>query len=230
MRILLAEDEDKIRKSIELNLSLEGYDVVSAADGRRALDCVESQHFDLLVLDIMLPGVDGFTICEKIRLRNKSIGIIIVSARDAAEDRITGLKLGADDYLTKPFHFEELLLRIRNILKRKEANASAAETDEFRWNGNSVNFVTFTAYGPHGHVELTNKEALLLKLFVERKNEVVSRQQILQTVWDYDVYPSTRTIDNFILSIRKYFEEDPREPRYFHSVRGVGYKFTPEAD
>lgn len=230
MRILLAEDEDKIRKSLELNLSLEGYDVVSAADGRRALDCVESQHFDLLVLDIMLPGVDGFTICEKIRLRNKSIGIIIVSARDAAEDRITGLKLGADDYLTKPFHFEELLLRIRNILKRKEANASAAETDEFRWNGNSVNFVTFTAHGPHGHVELTNKEALLLKLFVERKNEVVSRQQILQTVWDYDVYPSTRTIDNFILSIRKYFEEDPREPRYFHSVRGVGYKFTPEAD
>lgn len=230
MRILLAEDEDKIRKSIELNLSLEGYDVVSAADGRRALDCVESQHFDLLVLDIMLPGVDGFTICEKIRLRNKSIGIIIVSARDAAEDRITGLKLGADDYLTKPFHFEELLLRIRNILKRKEANASAAETDEFRWNSNSVNFVTFTAHGPHGHVELTNKEALLLKLFVERKNKVVSRQQILQTVWDYDVYPSTRTIDNFILSIRKYFEEDPREPRYFHSVRGVGYKFTPEAD
>lgn len=226
MRILLAEDEDKIRKSIELNLTLEGYEVVTAADGRKALDCIESQHFDLLVLDIMLPEVDGFTICEKIRLRNKSIGIIIVSARDGADDRITGLKLGADDYLTKPFHFEELMLRIRNILKRKET-ANAVEADEFSWNGNSVNFVTFSAIGPHGKIELTNKETLLLKLFAERKNEVVSRQQILQTVWGYDVYPSTRTIDNFILSIRKYFEEDPKEPKYFHSIRGVGYKFTP---
>ena len=227
MRILLVEDEDKIRKSIELNLRLEGYDVVSTAEGRQALDFAENQHFDLVVLDIMLPGLDGFSICEKLRLNDKNIGIIFVSARDASEDRISGLKLGADDYLTKPFHFEELLLRIRNILRSRESEQTNG-TSHYGWEGNEINFAEYTARGIHGDLHLTKKEALLLRLLTERKNEVVSRNQILQTVWGYDIYPSTRTIDNFILSFRKYFEKDPRNPRYFHSVRGVGYKFTPQ--
>ena len=227
MRILLVEDEDKIRKSIELNLRLEGYDVVSTAEGRQALDFAENQHFDLVVLDIMLPGLDGFSICEKLRLNYKNIGIIFVSARDASEDRISGLKLGADDYLTKPFHFEELLLRIRNILRSRESEQTNG-TNHYEWEGNEINFGEYTARGIHGDLQLTKKEALLLRLLTERKNEVVSRNQILQTVWGYDIYPSTRTIDNFILSFRKYFEKDPRNPRYFHSVRGVGYKFTPK--
>ncbi len=227
MRILLVEDEDKIRKSIELNLRLEGYDVVSTAEGRQALDFAENQHFDLVVLDIMLPGLDGFSICEKLRLNDKNIGIIFVSARDASEDRISGLKLGADDYLTKPFHFEELLLRIRNILRSRESEQTNG-TNHYEWEGNEINFAEYTARGIHGDLHLTKKEALLLRLLTERKNEVVSRNQILQTVWGYDIYPSTRTIDNFILSFRKYFEKDPRNPRYFHSVRGVGYKFTPQ--
>jgi two-component system alkaline phosphatase synthesis response regulator PhoP len=226
MRILLVEDEEALRKIIKLNLELENYEVIATDNGRRALELADTQYFDLMILDVMLPEVDGFSICEQVRLRNSKVAIIIVSAKDTSTDRITGLKMGADDYLTKPFNLEELLLRVQNLLKRT-TEEGAKTADEYKFSGNQINFVTYTAIGNNGEFQLTRKEALLLKLFIERQNEVVSRQQILQTVWGYDVYPSTRTIDNFILSFRKYFENDPKEPVFFHSVRGVGYKFTP---
>jgi len=226
MRILLVEDEEQLRKIIKMNLEIEGYEVIATDNGRKALELAEGQHFDLMVLDVMLPEVNGFQICEQIRLRNSKVGIIIISAKDTSNDRITGLKLGADDYLTKPFNLEELLLRVQNLLKRSsEENAKDLEKYSFR--GNEINFVTFDAQGINGDQRLTKKEILLLKLLIDRQNEVVSRQQILQTVWGYDIYPSTRTIDNFILSFRKYFEKDQRDPQHFHSIRGVGYKFTP---
>lgn len=226
MRILLVEDEESIRDVVKLNLELEGYEVVTSGNGRQALELIGGQHFDLLLLDVMLPEMDGFTIAEQVRLSNPEVPILMLTAKDQASDRITGLKKGADDYLTKPFNLEELLLRVSNLLRRSQrVRGEAMEVYEF--GGNKVNFEHFEAQTWQGEsITLTKKEAMLLKLLVERKNEVVSRNQILQAVWGYDVFPSTRTIDNFILAFRKYFEKDPKNPQYFHSMRGVGYKFV----
>lgn len=225
MRILLAEDEETIREMLQLNLELEHYEVVCAANGRQAIKLFQEQHFDLIILDVMMPELDGFEVCEQIRLTNLEVPILFLTAKDATEDRIRGLKRGADDYLTKPFHLEELLLRVQNLLKRSNKETES-NLEQYQFGGNMVNFATYEANGVQGALQLTKKEAMLLKLLIDRKNEVVSRPQILQTVWGYDVYPSTRTIDNFILAFRKYFEEDPKNPRYFQAVRGVGYKFT----
>lgn len=225
MRILLVEDEENIRDVVKLNLEMEDYEVVATGSGKDALKYTKEQHFDLLILDVMLPEVDGFQICEQIRLTNMDVPIIFLTAKDTAQDRITGLKKGADDYLTKPFNLEELLLRVQILIKR--TSKSPSNTPEvYEFGGNKVNFATYEAEGKPGPFTLTKKEAMLLKLLVDRRGEVVSRQQILQSVWGYDVYPSTRTIDNFILSFRKYFEKDPKNPEYFLSVRGVGYKFV----
>ena len=225
MRILLVEDEENIREVVKLNLELEEYEVITSANGKDALKKIEEQHFDLLILDVMLPDVDGFQICEQVRLSNMEVPIIFLTAKDTSLDRINGLKKGADDYLTKPFHLEELLLRVNNLIKR--SSKSPENTPKiYNFGNNEINFITFEAKTEGGSINLTKKEVKLLKLLIDRKNEVVSRQQILQSVWGYDVYPSTRTIDNFILSFRKYFEENPREPKHFLSIRGVGYKFN----
>lgn len=226
MRILLVEDEESIRDVVKMNLEMEGYEIVTSGNGRQALDLIAHQHFDLLLLDVMLPEMDGFTIAEQVRLTNLEVPILMLTAKDQPQDRITGLKKGADDYLTKPFNLEELLLRVSNLLRRSQrVRGEAIETFEF--GGNTINFENFEAVTFRGEsITLTKKEAMLLKLLVERKNEVVSRHQILQAVWGYDVFPSTRTIDNFILAFRKYFEKDPKEPIFFHSMRGVGYKFV----
>jgi len=223
-RILLVEDEENIREGIKLNLELEEFEVVATDNGKSALQLFRSQHFDLIILDVMLPEIDGFQICEQIRLENLDVPIMFLTAKDTSVDKVHGLKKGADDYLVKPFNLEELLLRIRNLLKRIQKSAGVTN-EVVNFGDNEINFKTYNAQTPRGEVQLTKKEAMLLKLLIDRKNEVVSRQQILQSVWGYDVYPSTRTIDNFILSFRKYFEEDPKTPKFFLSVRGVGYKF-----
>lgn len=225
VRILLVEDEESLRESLKLNLELEDYEVVATDNGKDAIKYFHEQHFDLAVLDVMLPEVDGFQICEQIRLTNMDMPVIFLTAKDAASDRIAGLKRGADDYITKPFNLEELLLRVSNLIRR--TSKSPENTPEiYEFGGSRVNFVTYEAEAKGKIFSLTKKEAMLLKLLIDRRNEVVSRQQILQSVWGYDVYPSTRTIDNFILSFRKYFEEDPKNPQYFLSIRGVGYKFV----
>ena len=226
MRILLVEDEPSIRDLVRLNLELEGYEVISTGNGRKALELIEGQHFDLLLLDVMLPDVDGFAITEQVRLTNTEVPILLLTAKDTSQDRVMGLKKGADDYLTKPFNLEELLLRVHKLLRRSQRIKGEA-IEMFEFGKNHINFETFEATTHDGkEITLTKKEAMLLKLLVERKNEVVSRHQILQAVWGYDVYPSTRTIDNFILAFRKYFEEDAKTPRFFHSIRGIGYKFV----
>ena len=226
MRLLVVEDEENIRKVVKTNLELEGYEVIAVDHGEEALDISRNQHFDLIILDIMLPGISGLDICEQIRLENFDIPIIFVSAKDTSQDRILGLKKGADDYLTKPFALEELLIRVEKLLKRSQALSKPEKVEIYQFGNNKVNLKTFEATNGEIQFKLTKKEVKLLKLFFERKNEVISRKQILQAVWGYDVFPSTRTIDNFILSFRKYFEKDPKQPVYFKSIRGIGYQFV----
>lgn len=210
---------------MKFNLELDGHRLDEAPDGRVALQKFKDNTYDLVVLDLMLPYVDGFEICKKIREKDSHTKIIIVSARDSVQDRIMGLKLGADDYLSKPFNLEEFLLRVNNLGKRwKEADL---EIPEFTFGTNKIIFHQFIAQTEIGQFNLTPKEVALLKCFVQNKNKVITRKQILQEVWGYDVYPSTRTIDNFILTFRKYFEPNTKEPVYFHTIRGVGYKFSP---
>jgi two-component system, OmpR family, alkaline phosphatase synthesis response regulator PhoP len=226
-RVLLVEDEKHIREAIRLNLEMDGYEVVATDKGTDALKHFSEQNFHLVILDIMLPEMDGFYICEQMRLENDEVPILFLTAKDSSEDKVKGLKKGADDYITKPFHLEEFLLRVRSLVKRGMRNTpEGKELHVFHFGENEVNFHNFKAKGPNGEVDLTKKETALLKLLIEREGEVVSRNEILKLVWGYDVYPSTRTIDNFILHFRKIFEPDTREPIYFHAVRGVGYKFT----
>ena len=227
IRILLVEDEESLRDAIKLNLELEGYSVDVAGDGKKAVQNSKAKYYDLIILDVMLPEMDGFAVCEAIRLENSQVPILFLTAKSAGEDRVLGLKKGADDYLTKPFNLEELLLRVNNLIKRSiQARDPQAIVDEYKIGPNKVNFITYQIVTEKNEIiPLTKKEILLLKLLIERKNQVVSRETILNRVWGYDVYPTTRTIDNFILKFRKYFEPDPHNPKYFHSVRGVGYKF-----
>lgn len=227
-RILLVEDEEHLQEAIKLNLELEGYTVTAVGDGIKAVKAFKQERFNLVVLDVMLPEMDGYRVCETIRLDNNDVPILFLTAKNTSEDRVKGLKKGADDYLTKPFNLEELLLRVRILIKRSIKNADTSRSiDTYKIGDKEINFTTYELLAADGSkTELTKKETMLLKLLIERKNEVVSRENILESVWGYDVYPSTRTIDNFILTFRKYFEENPREPVFFHSVRGVGYKFT----
>jgi len=228
--ILVVEDEDNLRDALKLNLELEGYSVTCAENGAIALKRVEEEYFDLVILDVMLPEVDGFDVCQGIRLKNIESPILMLSARSGSDDRVTGLKRGADDYLTKPFNLEELLLRIEKLIdKNRKINEQHSVGESFSFGGNTIDFKAQNATNHKGElISLSKKEIMLLKLMIEYRNEVVSREKILQAVWGYQVFPTTRTIDNFILSFRKYFEADPREPRHFHSVRGVGYKFSDE--
>lgn len=226
-RILLVEDEASLAETIKLNLELEGYKVQHAADGRTALKVFKSERFNLILLDVMLPELDGFSVCEAIRLENYKVPILFLTAKNSSQDRVNGLKIGGDDYLTKPFNLEELLLRVQNLIKRGNQNNTTTTVEEYTLGDKKIRFSLMQILDKKGvETKLTKKECSLLKLLVERKNEVVSREHILETVWGYDIYPSTRTIDNFIVTFRKYFEPDPGNPIYFHSVRGVGYKYT----
>lgn len=226
--VLLVEDEENLHESLKMNLELQGYQVTSAFDGLQAMKAVQNEYFDLIILDVMLPEVDGFSVTQNIRLTNTEVPILILSAKDTSADRVTGLKKGADDYLTKPFNLEELLLRVQKLIeKNKRLQKTSTVGETYSFGGNTVDFKAQQAVTARGEkIDLSKKEAMLLKLLIENKNEVVPREKILQSVWGYNVYPTTRTIDNFILSFRKYFEEDSRSPKYFHSVRGVGYKYA----
>lgn len=226
--ILLVEDEENLHEALKMNLELEGYAVTSAFDGFSAMKAVQSEYFDLIILDVMIPELDGFGVTQNIRLTNTEVPILILSAKDSSSDRVLGLKKGADDYLTKPFNLEELLLRVQKLIqKNKKLQDKSSVGDVYQFGGHTVDFKAQEATTSLGEkIQLSKKEAMLLKLLIENKNEVVPREKILQSVWGYNVYPTTRTIDNFILNFRKYFEQDSRNPKYFHSVRGVGYKYA----
>ena len=226
--ILLVEDEENLHEALKLNLELEGYEVTSAFDGVAALKAVQVEYFDLIILDVMLPEMDGIHVAETVRISNNEVPILILSAKNSSADRVLGLKKGADDYLTKPFNLEELLLRVHKLIdKNKKLQDRSSVGNSYTFGSNTIDFKAQEATTKAGQkIQLSKKETMLLKLLIENKNEVVPREKILQAVWGYNVYPTTRTIDNFILNFRKYFEDDSRNPKYFHSVRGVGYKYS----
>jgi two-component system alkaline phosphatase synthesis response regulator PhoP len=175
----------------------------------------------------MLPSLDGFSITERMRLNNNQTPILILSAKNTSANRVQGLKLGADDYLTKPFNLEELLLRVAKLIQKQVQQAKTSpQMEHYQFQGHTIDFnASEVVLGSGQKITLTKRELLLLKLLIEQKNTVVTREKILQLVWGYQVFPNTRTIDNFILNFRKYFEIDPKQPKHFISMRGVGYKF-----
>lgn len=229
-KIFLVEDEENLLDVIRLNLELEDYEVDSFRDGKSAVENFIPAKYNLVILDVMLPELNGFDVCRAIRRKDQTVPILFLTAKNSSEDRVTGLKIGADDYLAKPFNLEELLLRVKNLIKLGSLKTDKTELDSYRFDGNYINFSTYEIIGSNGQKNtLSKKEVLLLKLLIERKNEVVSRDEILEKVWGADAFPSSRTIDNYILAFRKYFETkevDESPKRHFHSIRGVGYKFT----
>lgn len=227
--VFLAEDEETLRDLILLNLELEGYQVKSATNGKDALNLLNHIKPDLIILDVMLPYVSGYDVCKQYRLKNHKTPILFLTAKASEHDRVNGLKLGADDYLTKPFNLEELLLRVKKLIERtSDKNIRLSEKTNYLFADYTINFSTYEIYmGEKKLYDLSKKEMQLLKLLVEKQNQVVSREEILDKIWGEEAFPTSRTIDNFILAFRKYFNDNSKSPRYFHSIRGVGYKFTP---
>jgi two-component system alkaline phosphatase synthesis response regulator PhoP len=225
-RLLLAEDTPSLRQMLSLNLRGEGHKVVEVDNGPDALEALRNQRFAAAILDVMMPGMDGFAVCRTARLEGIDTPILFLTARNEGPDRVEGLKLGANDYLGKPFLMEELLLRLDRLIDQTPSDAWTQLREATIGKGH-VDFVAFEAIAHDGTArKLSKREAMLLKLLIGREGEVVSREDILQLVWGYDILPSTRTIDNFILAFRKTFEKDPKTPVHFHSIRGVGYKFS----
>ena len=225
-RVLVVEDEESLAIGLEYNLSEEGYLVERSSDGKDALKKMNSAAFDLVILDIMLPYMDGFEVARKVRRTHPRLPILMLTAKTRAKDRVQGLEVGADDYLTKPFHLEELLLRVKGMLRRKTwYNTSSEETPLLLFGENEVNFETLSGKTKSGEMRLTIHEAMLLKYLAESPGKVVSRKELLQKVWNINPEVETRTVDNFIARLRKYFEADPENPQYIKSVRGVGYLF-----
>ncbi len=226
--ILLVEDEENLHDALKLNLELENYEITSAYNGAEALKAIKDEFFDLIIMDIMLPQIDGITVTETIRIQGNDVPILILSAKNTSSDRVLGLKKGADDYMVKPFNLEELLLRVEKLIhKNKKFLEKETIIEIYEFGSNKIDFKAQAAITWNNkNIALSKKEIMLLKLLIENKNDVVTREKILQSVWGYNVYPTTRTIDNFILNFRKYFEKDSRNPKYFQSIRGVGYKYV----
>ncbi len=231
-RILLVEDELNLARGIRENLEAEGHAVDVTGNGRVALDRIRAEEYALVILDVMLPGMDGFTVCETARREGRDTPVLFLTARGGVDDRIRGLEAGGDDYLPKPFQLKELLLRVAAILRRRmRYDAMTALEPVVRFGDNEFDFRSFRGRSWDGADQiLTQKEAMILKVLAERAGEVVWRDEILDRVWGEEVLPSTRTIDNFIVRLRKRFEMEPERPRHFHTVRGVGYRFTRDSE
>ncbi|MBN1464224.1 response regulator transcription factor [candidate division KSB1 bacterium] len=226
-KILVVEDEESLAFGLQFNLQAEGYHVVCAHDGREALNLVSVEPFDLIILDIMLPFYDGFQITEKIRASSPQLPILMLTARAKIEEKVRGLECGADDYMIKPFHLDELLARIKGMLRRKTwYQKSMHDQPTFSFGENVIDFATLDCQAGKKRFKLTPHEAMMLKYLIERENRIVSRKELLENVWDISSEVETRTVDNFIVRLRKYFEPNPKKPIYIKSVRSAGYIFS----
>ena len=227
-KILLVEDELSLAEGIRLNLDMEGLPCRWITRGDDALKVILGGGYELVILDVMLPGMDGFTVCERVREAKNYTPILFLTAKNTEDDRVRGFETGGDDYLGKPFQVNELLLRIRAILRREAWYRNRTQGGRQPFGEHWVDFENFCGEGPHGPFVLGVKECMILKLLIEQPGQVVSRADILDKVWGDETYPTTRTVDNFIVRIRKVIEKDAHTPRWVHTVRSVGYLFDPE--
>ena len=224
--ILLVEDEIHLARGICFNLEQENYRVSHVERGEDALESVKVERFDLIILDVMLPGIDGFAVCREIRQLDSRVPVLMLTARSDERDRIAGLAGGADDYLTKPFNLNEFLLRVGGMLRRSAWYRPEPVEEGYRFGDNEVFLLSYRAKTPQGEIDLTDLEVKMLALFFQKEREAISRKTLLESVWGYSSDAETRTLDNFIVRLRKYFEPDPAKPVYFQTVRGVGYRFS----
>ena len=229
-KILLVEDEKHLAKGLTFNLKREGYKVTLAEDGAAAIDCLGKDEFDMMILDLMLPKMSGMEVIKKVRETNIRFPVLMLTAKSNDEDRTLGFEAGADDYLTKPFHLPELLLRVKGILRRKDWYEEPVRNLEyFEFDNMWVDFKTGKAKGCEGEFYLTTKEVLVMILLSTNRGKVVTREELLEKVWGYSPNTETRTVDNFISRLRKYFEKKPQKPRYIVTIREKGYQFTKES-
>lgn len=235
-RILVVEDEEAIAQGLLFNLMRKGYSVDLAEDGETALKLAREGNYDLIVLDVQLPKLDGFGVCQQLRRDNILTAVLILTARDQPDDVVYGLKTGADDYMVKPFDLAEFLARVEGLLRRMqwarngdEEGDDGDDTTENRFTfGNYwLDFKTWQAQTREGVVELSRKELAVMQIFAEKPNQVITRRELLDKVWELPNHPNTRVVDNVIVTLRKYFEENAWTPRHIHNVRGVGYRFVP---
>ena len=222
-KILVVEDDPAIRLGLEKNLSFEGYEVVTAKDGEAGLEAAFSERPDLIVLDLMLPGVNGYEICRQVRKHDAAVAILILSAKGFEQDKVLGLDVGADDYVSKPFGVKEVLARVRALLRRRKA--AEGETETYRFGRAEVDFTSRVVRIEGSVIETSKKEFELLRLFVRNRGRVLSRDQILNHVWGFDYDGTPRTIDNFVQKLREKVEKDADAPEFIRTVRGVGYLF-----
>ena len=226
-KILLVEDEETLAIGLEYNLTEEGFDVKWAKNGKEAIDFYIADKFDLVILDIMLPYIDGFEIAERIRSSDPKLPILMLTAKTEKADRIKGLEKGVDDYVTKPFHLDELMLRVKGMLKRKSWYSTASSKQPiYRFGKNEINFDKLMCKCGTEEIRLTQLEAMMLKYLVEKEGQIITRKELLENIWHLNPDIETRTVDIFIARLRKYFETDPSNPIYFKSVRGAGYIFS----
>jgi DNA-binding response OmpR family regulator len=223
-RILVIEDDPAILQGLADNLGCESHDVLTAGDGERGYSLARTEKPDLILLDLMLPRMSGYELCRKLRAESVTTPIVMLTARGDEADRVVGLDLGADDYITKPFSVRELLARIRAVLRR--AQAQSALPTELRFGNVVVDFRRYEARRNGKPIELTRKEFGLLRLLAARSGEPVTRDELLNEVWGYDANPTTRTVDNHVASLRAKLEENPSDPRHLFTVHGVGYKWV----
>ena len=229
-RIMVVEDDAHLADGLRINLELEGYDPVLAPSAEQALEIWRRGGIELVLLDVMLPGMDGFQFCRLVREEGDRVPILFLTARTAGEDRIKGLDQGGDDYIAKPFDLNELLARIKSLFRRQDWFRGQEAPQLLRIGRAEINLRGYQATTDDGTVALKEKEVMILRLLSEHENEPVSRETILDRVWGFGAYPTTRTVDNFILSLRKLIETDPRRPRHILTAHGVGYRLVVSPD
>ncbi|MBN1819575.1 MAG: response regulator transcription factor [Prolixibacteraceae bacterium] len=224
--ILIIEDDVSILRGLKDNLEYEDYSVLTETDGRKGLETAREKDADLILLDIMLPGINGFEICRKLKKEKPELPIIMITARNSEMDKVSGLDTGADDYVTKPFSIPELMARIRAVLRRFAVSENDP-SDDYQFGNVRLDFKEYRAFRSDKEIRLSAKEFEIMKYFIAHESEAVHRHDLLNEVWGFEAMPTTRTVDNFILDLRKKLEEDPSRPTHFKGIRGVGYKFVP---